>query len=190
MFYGDAMATGTAASSAKRGTAMASVRIGESFVGDGVNAAHINTVEGARTGPAGVAWATALATPSAGHVPFVAVLAPSLPTKPLTLFVTKAAPAGDNHATMIWGPAQAGVAAGVADAVAAGHITESESDSNVVITAVWVNPAADDADEVYRNNREATYNALRNGLENLPLLGDVLEARMHPRNPFYTAPAS
>ena len=61
-----------------------SVQIGESFVGEGVNAAHINTVLGHRDGPAGVAWATALATPSAGHVPFMAVLRPSLPVKPLT----------------------------------------------------------------------------------------------------------
>ena len=36
--------------------------IGESFVGDGVNAAHINVVLGRRDGPVGTAWATALAT--------------------------------------------------------------------------------------------------------------------------------
>ena len=34
--------------------------IGESFVGDGVNAAHINVVLGRRDGPVGTAWATAL----------------------------------------------------------------------------------------------------------------------------------
>ena len=67
-------------------------QIGESFVGEGVNAAHINVVHGARSGPAGTAWATALATPSAGHEPFVVVLKPSLPVKPLTLFVSKAVP--------------------------------------------------------------------------------------------------
>ena len=82
------------------------LQIGESFIGTGANAAHINTVFGHREGPAGVAWATALATPSQGHVPFVAVLKPSLPTKPITLFVTKAAPASDNHGLMIWGAAQ------------------------------------------------------------------------------------
>ena len=40
--------------------------IGESFVGDGPNAAHVNTVLGGRDGPVGAAWATGLATPSAG----------------------------------------------------------------------------------------------------------------------------
>jgi len=56
--------------------------IGESFVGDGVNAAHINVVLGRRDGPVGTAWASALATPSAGHAPFVAVAAPGIPVVP------------------------------------------------------------------------------------------------------------
>jgi 5,6,7,8-tetrahydromethanopterin hydro-lyase len=122
-------------------------------------------------------------------VPFVAVLRPSLPVKPLTLFVTKAAPANDEHGTHIWGPAQAGVAAGVADAVAEGTLPADAVDDNVVITAVWVNPGADDADAVYRNNREATRTALRNGSQGLPRIEEVLDARSAPRNPFYTAPA-
>jgi 5,6,7,8-tetrahydromethanopterin hydro-lyase len=121
-------------------------------------------------------------------VPFVAVLAPSLPVKPLTLFVTKSAPAGDDHGTLIWGPAQAGVAAGVADAVAEGVIAADRTDTDVIIAAVWVNPGADDADAVYRNNREATANALRNGEAGLPTLDDVLAARDRATNPYYTAP--
>ena len=89
---------------------MNDVQIGESFIGEGAHAAHVNTVLGDRNGPAGVAWATALATPSRGHVPFVAVLQPGLPVKPLTLFVTKAAATEDRHATLTWGAAQAGIA--------------------------------------------------------------------------------
>lgn len=164
------------------------VQLGESFVGEGVNAAHINTVLGHRDGPAGTAWATALASPSAGHVPFVAVLRPSLPVKPLTLFVTKAAPASDEHGLLIWGPAQAGVAAGVADAVADGIIPAAATDSHALIAAVWVNPAADDADEVYRNNRRSIREALENGARGLPAIADVIAARAAPHNPFYTAP--
>lgn len=164
------------------------MQIGESFVGDGVNAAHINTVFGDRDGPAGVAWASALAMPSAGHVPFVAILRPSLPVKPLTLFVTKAAPADDAHGNHIWGPAQAGVAGGVADAVAEGTIGADQSDTHVLIAAVWVNPAADDAEAVYRNNRTAIATALRNGATGSPQLDDVLAARDGVSNPFYTPP--
>ncbi len=162
------------------------LQIGESFVGEGAHAAHVNTVLGHREGPAGVAWASALATPSAGHVPFVAVLRPSLPVKPLTLFVTKSAPDSDEHGLLIWGPAQAGVAAGVADAVAEGSIPAAHGDTHVLIAAVWVNPRATGADEIYRNNREATRTALRNGAHGLPSLDDVLAARDTPSNPFYT----
>ena len=162
------------------------LQIGESFVGDGVNAAHVNTVLGDREGPAGVAWATALATPSAGHVPFVTVLRPSLPVKPLTLFVTKAAPANDEHSLLIWGPAQAGIAAGVAEALAEGVIPAEHADTHCIIAAVWVNPAADDADTVYANNRLSVLTALRNGAERLPTSADVIAARHRPSNPFYT----
>ena len=89
------------------------MQIGESFIGDGNEAAHINTVLGERSGPVGTAWASALASPSRGHAPFVAVIQPGVLVQPPTLFVNKAAIAGERHAEMTWGAAQAGVAAGV-----------------------------------------------------------------------------
>src|SRR5919202_1902466 len=45
--------------------------IGEAFEGDGANAAHVNSVLGRKGGPVETAWATALATPRQGHIPFV-----------------------------------------------------------------------------------------------------------------------
>lgn len=164
------------------------VQIGESFIGSGPNAAHINTVLGRRRGPVGTAWATALATPSAGHVPFMAVMKPGIPVKPPTLFVTKAAPSGDDHGQMIWGPAQAGVAGGVTDAVAEGVIDRELLDDGVLLVAVWVNPEANEPDEVYRNNREATRTALTNGAKALPTVDEVLAARSDLHNPFYAPP--
>jgi 5,6,7,8-tetrahydromethanopterin hydro-lyase len=163
------------------------MQIGESFIGDGVDAAHLNTVLGAKDGPAGVAWATALATPRAGHVPFVAVLRPGLPTRPLTLFVNKAAITDDAHATLTWGAAQAGVAAGVADAVFAGTVPSEQVDNLVLIAAVWVNPLATDAAAVFANNREATARALAAGAgpARPEVLEEVLAARHAPENPFY-----
>lgn len=165
---------------------MEQIQMGESFVGDGVNAAHINTVLGERNGPVGTAWATALAGPSEGFVPFVAVLKPSLPVKPMTLFIAKGSPASDFHGTAIWGPAQAGVTAGVADAVAEGIIPESYTDTHALIAAVWVNPGTDDHDQIYTNNREAMRRALTAGAANTPTAADVVEVRNSPSNPFYT----
>ena len=163
--------------------------IGESYIGEGAEAAHVNTVLGERTGPVGVAWATALASPSAGHAPFVAVVVPGLPVKPLTLFVNKAPIAGDEHGLLTWGAAQAGVAGGVADAVSEGILSEADADQNLIIAAVWVNPAARDAEKVYANNRTATREALRAGVTGMPQMVEVLAARHRPFNPFYSAPS-
>jgi 5,6,7,8-tetrahydromethanopterin hydro-lyase len=159
--------------------------IGESFIGDGADAAHVNTVLGSRNGPVGIAWATALATPRPGNAAFVAVVRPGVPAKPLTLFVSKASVASDEHATLTWGAAQAGVACGVADAVADGIVTEAEADELVLIAAVWVNPAATDAAKVYANNRAATAAALRAGTAGDPSVAEMLAARDHPVNPFF-----
>jgi 5,6,7,8-tetrahydromethanopterin hydro-lyase len=158
---------------------------GESFVGDGVDAAHINTVLGLRDGPVGTAWATALATPSAGHTPFVAILRPGLPVQPFTLFVNKAAIADDEHGRLTWGAAQAGVAKGVAYALRDGVVPQHEVDQLALIVAVWVNPEARDEQQVFTNNASATLNALRAGQEGRPSVVDVLAAASDPTNPYF-----
>lgn len=161
------------------------MEIGEAFVGEGAEAAHVNTVFGKREGSVGAAWATALATPTVGHAPFMTVLQPGLPVKPATLFVNKATIAGDEHARLTWGAAQAGVAAGVADAVADGTVDRDEVDGLVIIAAVWVNPEARDEQAVYRNNRDATRAALTAGRQQVPKIDEILDAREAPENPFF-----
>ena len=164
------------------------MQLGESFVGTGAEAAHVNTVLGERAGPVGQAWATALATPSAGHAPFVVVLQPGLPVVPFTLFVNKARIEHDDHGRLTWGAAQAGVATGVADAVAAGTIDEDTAGTLALIAAVWVNPEARDEDLVFANNREATAGALALGRAGLPTAADVLEQRDQVWNPYFRPP--
>ncbi len=163
-------------------------QFGESFVGESVNAAHLNTVLGEKGGPVEVAWVTSLATPAVGLVRFVTVLQPGLPVKPMTLFVPKAAIESDLHGRMTWGPAQAGVAAGVAGAVAEGIVDAARVDDLLLIAAVWVNPLADDEQAVFANNRDATRLALEAGARGLPRLDDVLAARDAPCNPFFPGP--
>jgi len=136
------------------------LQLGEGFAGEGPNAAHVNTVLGSRDGPVGTAWATALATPRQGHAAFVVVLRPGVPALPFTLFVNKATIESDTHANMTWGPAQAGVASGVAQAVERDVVRDVD---HVLIAAVWVNPQADDADAVFANNVHATIDALTMG---------------------------
>jgi 5,6,7,8-tetrahydromethanopterin hydro-lyase len=107
----------------------------------------------------------------------------------MTLFVNKAPIGSPEHGTLTWGAAQAGVASGVADAVAGGHIDAADCDELVLIAAVWVNPEASDAELVYANNRTAVLTAIRASVDGLPQLSDVLAARHQPSNPYYTAKA-
>jgi 5,6,7,8-tetrahydromethanopterin hydro-lyase len=164
------------------------MKIGEGFAGDGANAAHINVMLGSKEGPVGAAWATALATPRAGHTPFVVVVKPNVPVKPMTLFVNKATVDADNarHAQLTWGAAQAGVAAGVVAAHKKGVLYDTDVDALVLIAAVWVNPAADDEEAVYANNAEATVAALAAARDELPSLRTVFDAG-EPQNPYFRA---
>ena len=159
--------------------------MGEGFAGSGPSAAHVNTVLGRKGGPVETAWATALATPRQGHIPFVAVLRPNMPVKPATLFVNKADIRGDRHAELTWGAAQAGVAQGVLEAVADGTIPAGEVDDLVLIAAVWVDWAADDEEAIYSGNVEATREALAAGAEGRPAIEELLGLRGEPANPFF-----
>ena len=159
--------------------------IGESFVGTGVNAAHVNTVLGPREGPVGSAWVTALATPRPGFAAFVAIAQPGVAVTPPTLFVNKAAIDGETHGKLTWGAAQAGVARGVGLALEEGVIDRSEAGDLVLIAAVWVNPSADATQAVYENNVSATLRALRNGMSGGPGLDEFLAAARAPFNPYF-----
>jgi 5,6,7,8-tetrahydromethanopterin hydro-lyase len=164
-------------------------QLGEAFFGSGPEAAHVNTVLGAKGGPVEAAWATGLATPREGHVAFVVAAQPGLAVKPMTLFVNKATIASESHATLTWGPAQAGVASGVLDAVADAVIPRDAVDELVLIVAVWLDPAAADADAVYGFNRSATHAALAAGAAGAPSIDDVLAVLDTPFNGYWLPPS-
>ncbi|MBU6232984.1 MAG: formaldehyde-activating enzyme [Acidobacteria bacterium] len=159
-------------------------QFGEAYAGTGVNAAHLNTVLGLKGGPVESAWVTALATPREGHVGFVVVAAPNVPLVPMTLFVNKATVTSDRHAATTWGAGQLGVASGVTDALHEGVIDRQLASSLLLITAVWIDPMADDDDEVYRNNRQATLDSLRRGVH-LEVTDELLERGRAPFNGYF-----
>jgi 5,6,7,8-tetrahydromethanopterin hydro-lyase len=160
------------------------LHIGEGFEGPGVNLAHINVLVGPRNGPAGQAFATALATPSAGHAPFVVIAKPGVPTKPLTLYVNKAQIANEFHGNATWGASQAGIAKAVAESLENGTLPPEAENDWVVVSANWVNPAADDLDAVFLNNYRATKNAIKAAMAGLPSKSDVFAAAREVSNPF------
>jgi 5,6,7,8-tetrahydromethanopterin hydro-lyase len=162
--------------------------IGESFVGDGVNAAHVNVVIGRKGGPVEAAWTTALATPRMGHTPFVAVVRPGVPALPFTLFANKATLGGDAHVNLTFGAAQAGIASGVAKAVADGLVPAGEVRHLLCIAAVYVNPEADDEEAVFENNRRSVREAIQAAVEGTPSVEDVVALADSPSNAFFRRP--
>ena len=167
------------------------MQVGEGFAGDAPNLAHVNTVLGDRDGSVGTAFTAALAQPSPGHVPFLAVIRPGIAVQPPTLFVNKAAVGSERHGNLTWGAAQAGVAEGVVDALADGIIDPSEVPTLVLVCAVWVDPDANDEDAVRLNNRSATRAALAAGRTGSPHVDEVIAFRGAAQNPYLSsAPAA
>jgi len=162
------------------------IHIGEAFEGEGANAAHINLILGPKA-ELGGAYATAAASPGPGHIPFQAVVKPNAPAKPATLFIAKSALKGEQHERMTWGPGQAGVAAGVTEALLAGVMPAEAADGWVAIALVWIDPAADDAEAVFANNRAATRLAAERALTaDWPSREELRAALADIRNPYFT----
>jgi 5,6,7,8-tetrahydromethanopterin hydro-lyase len=161
--------------------------IGEGFEGGGGNAAHINLLLGPKQGALGSAWATAAASPGPGHIPFQVVLKPNLPIKPATLFIAKAVLRDAKHEKLTWGPAQAGVAAGLTRAVLDGLLPPGAEDAWLSIALVWVDWNADDADTVYANNKAAARAAVQRAMTaGWPTRADLASGLASVGNPFYT----
>ena len=160
--------------------------IGEAFEGGGPNAAHINLILGPKA-ELGTAYALAAASPGAGHIPFQAVVKPNLPAKPATLFIAKAVLRDEAHERMTWGPAQAGVAAGVTEALLADVLPPEAGDDWVAIALVWVDWTADDAEAVYANNRAAVRHAAERAMQKgWPSREELAAGLKQIGNPFFT----
>ena len=160
--------------------------IGESFIGSGPNAAHINVMVGPRIGPVGQAWVGALSSPTKGHLPYMVVLQPGVPVKPMTAFINKADLRGEQHENMTWGPAQAGVAKGIQECLLDGVLPDEAENDWCVIAAVWVNWSANDADEVFANNYAAAKGAVTAAMRHEPSRAVIEQAAKAVSNPFYT----
>jgi 5,6,7,8-tetrahydromethanopterin hydro-lyase len=136
------------------------MRAGEAMAGQGENRVHINLLIGDREGPAGHAFATALASPRPGHIPFLVVLRPNVPVRPATLFVNKAEIRPGRHATISWGAGEAGIAEGMREAIKAGALDAYDLDDLVIVVSIWIDWDATDEAAVLRNTRDAMRSAL------------------------------
>jgi 5,6,7,8-tetrahydromethanopterin hydro-lyase len=154
-------------------------QIGSASVGDGAALIRVSTVLGERAGSVGAAWTTALATPSAGHSPFVVVARPNLPVVPVTLLVPAVGLHSQRHGELTLGAAQAGVAAAVHDLK-----MDDPNGEHCLIVSVWVDPVVDDEDAVFANTRDATMASLKMGAAGGPWHGHLADVDV-PENEFF-----
>ena len=164
------------------------LRIGEALAGEGAEVAHIDLMLGAKDGPIGEAYARAKANPTPGHEPLVAILEPNVLVKPVTLMVPTVTIRNMRQASMVYGPAQTGVAKAVADGLANDTFPKSAAEELMIIANVFVHPSAVDRQRVYINNYKAMRHALRRAVEGRPSANEVLENKDRSRHPFKYTP--
>ncbi len=158
--------------------------IGEALVGDGNEVAHIDLMIGSKSGPVGTAFANALATQSEGHSNLLAVLEPNVAVKPSTVMITKVTIKGMKQAVQMFGPAQAAVAQAVADAVSQGIIPKDAAEDLVCVCGVFIHPAAEDDEKIYKYNYEATLESLKSAMGGKPSVDDMLAKKDSAKHPF------
>jgi bifunctional enzyme Fae/Hps len=157
--------------------------IGEALVGSEENLAHIDLIIGSKNGPVGISFANALSTPSKGHGGLLAAIRPNLLSKPISLVVPKVTVAKMEDANKIFGPAQAAVAKGIADAVEEGLIPMNKLDEWVIIASVFISPGANDYRKIYQYNYGATKLAIQRALKQYPPIEKIFYDKDRAKHP-------
>jgi 5,6,7,8-tetrahydromethanopterin hydro-lyase len=158
--------------------------VGESLVGEGNEIAHIDLIIGDKSGPAGVAFANALANQSAGHSNLLAVLTPNLAVKPSTVMITKVTIKGAKQAVQMFGPAQYAVAKAVADSVAEGIIPKDQTEKLCIVCGVFIHWEAADDKKIFEFNYKATKESIARALKNEPSAAEVTSKKDSAKHPF------
>ncbi|MEZ5951401.1 MAG: formaldehyde-activating enzyme [Planctomycetaceae bacterium] len=168
----------------RQGVAYMGMRIGEALVGEGNEIAHIDLIIGEKDGPAGVAFANALAQQTQGHSNLLAVLEPNLAVKPSTVMITKVTIKGAKQAVQMFGPAQFAVAKAVADSVEAGVIPKDQAENLVIICGVFIHWEAADDKKIYEYNYEATKLSIARAMNNEPSADEMVAKKDTAKHPF------
>jgi 5,6,7,8-tetrahydromethanopterin hydro-lyase len=158
--------------------------MGEALVGEGNEVAHIDLIIGDKTGPAGIAFANALARQSAGHSSLLAVLEPNLAVKPSTVMITKVTIKGAKQAVQMFGPAQYAVAKAVADSVAEGVIPKDQAEKLCIVCGVFIHWEANDDKKIFQYNYEATKLSIARAMKNEPSAAEMVAKKDAAKHPF------
>ncbi|HKF96356.1 MAG TPA: formaldehyde-activating enzyme [Gammaproteobacteria bacterium] len=160
------------------------VLTGESLVGDGNEVAHIDLIMGPRGSAAETAFCNALTNNKEGHSTLLAVAAPNLQAKPNTILFNKVTIKGQEQAVQMFGPAQRGVALGVAECVEDGTIPADEADDIFICVGVFIHWEATDHGKIQDFNYQAVKESIQRAVQGWPSAAEVVAKRKDSTHPF------
>lgn len=108
----------------------------------GMEIQHHDGLFGDITGPAGIAFAQALANQAHGFNNMQALIAPNLPPPIRTMMITKVRTDNLNRVVQLWGAAQEGIARAVTDAYENKWFPSGYNRSHVLVVGVFIHPHA------------------------------------------------
>lgn len=164
------------------------LKVGESLVGNRPELAHIDLLIGKKDGPVGNAYAQALTNLEEGREGLQVILEPNMQVKPPTIMIPTVKPISLRHASLTYGPAQAGIAKAVMQCIEDGILPRELADEIVLIVNVFVHPSASARKRIFINNYKATRNAIRKAMEGLPTVDDGIKNAESARHPFRNDP--
>lgn len=158
---------------------------GEALNGEGNEISHIDLLIGHKKGPAGMAFAHALATQTWGHTSLFGVLKPNLPVKPDTITITKVTMKKIDQAVLMFGAGQSAVTLAIADELKKGSFSglAENPDDLCVICGVFIHPAAADKEKILRYNYKSVREAVQRAIRHEPAPEAVIagiETALHP----------
>ncbi|MFO8019198.1 MAG: bifunctional 5,6,7,8-tetrahydromethanopterin hydro-lyase/3-hexulose-6-phosphate synthase [Promethearchaeia archaeon] len=162
---------------------MSEFYVGEALIGEEPNMAHIDLMIGSKDSPVATAFANSISNPSEGHGGLLACIRPNLLPKPYTLIIPKVTVSKLQEANKIFGPAQAAVAKGVADAVEEGIIPKKKINDWMIVASVFIHPEATDFRKIYQFNYGATKLAIKRALDNYPPLEKIFYDKDRAKHP-------
>ena len=160
------------------------VLTGESLVGDGNEVAHIDLIMGPRGSAAETAFCNALTNNKEGHSTLLAVAAPNLQAKPNTILFNKVTIKGQEQAVQMFGPAQRGVALGVAECVEDGTIPADDADDIFICVGVFIHWEATDHGKIQDFNYQAVKESIQRAVQGWPSAAEVVAKRKDSTHPF------
>ncbi|MFC0525183.1 formaldehyde-activating enzyme [Pontibacillus salicampi] len=162
-------------------------KFGEAYGGDLPNGVHMNVVLAERGSATYAEAVRSLASPTKGHVPFLACLGANNLVRPTTIVINKVTMEDEEYARLFSGAAQIGLSQGVLDAVKEGYIQQEDMEDIALLVACWLDPDATEETTIRLNARNAMFDAIVKAIQ--PITPEYVEDQLQyyetARNNFY-----